>query len=170
MKSIITNYNIINFENNKIIIIIDNNKTIWFNAKQISISLKYKQPKKAITKFVEKEDKMQLKNIDINFKIKQQPDSIYINETGLNSLLILSRTKKSKKFLKWITTDVLPLMRRSSIYSNNDEITLLQKKINELEHQNKLLKNDMKIEKFPDGAIVYVVEDYDIIQEIIYKK
>jgi len=169
MKSIISNYNIINFENNKIIIIIDNNKTIWFNAKQIGISLKYKQPKKAITKFVEKEDKIQLKNIDINFKIKQQPDSIYINEPGLNSLLILSRTKKSKKFLKWITTDVLPLMRRSSIYSNNDEITLLQKKINELEHQNKLLKNDMKIEKFPEGAIVYVVEDYDINQEIIYK-
>jgi hypothetical protein len=60
-------------------------------------------------------------------------------------------------------------MRRSSIYSNNDEITLLQKKINELEHQNKLLKNNMKIEKFPEGAIVYVVEDYDINQEIIYK-
>jgi prophage antirepressor-like protein len=169
MKNIMTNYNIINFENNKIIVIIDNDKLIWFNAKQIGISLKYKEPKKAITKYVDKEDKIQLKNIDINFKIEQQPDSIYINESGLNSLLILSRTKKSKKFLKWITKDVLPLMRRSSIYSNNDEITLLQKKINELEYQNKLLKNDMKIEKFPDGAIVYVVEDYDVNQELIYK-
>jgi len=169
MEKVITNYNIINFENKKIIIIIDNNKIIWFNAKQIGIALKYKEPKKAITKYVDKEDKIQLKNIDLNFKVEQQPDSIYINESGLNSLLILSRTKKSKKFLKWITKDVLPLMRRSSIYSNNDEITLLQKKINELEHQNKLLKNDMKIEKFPEGAIVYVVEDYDVNQEIIYK-
>ena len=169
MEKVITNYNIINFENKKIIIIIDNNKIIWFNAKQIGIALKYKEPKKAITKYVDKEDKIQLKNIDINFKVEQQPDSIYINESGLNSLLILSRTKKSKKFLKWITKDVLPLMRRSSIYSNNDEITLLQKKINELEHQNKLLKNDMKIEKFPKGAIVYIVEDYDVNQEIIYK-
>ncbi len=169
MENIIKNYNIINFENNKIIVIIDNNKIIWFNAKQISISLKYKEPKKAITKYVEKEDKIQLKNIDINFKVYQQPDSIYINESGLNSLLILSRTKKSKKFLKWITKDVLPLMRKNKLYSNNDEITLLQKKINELEHQNKLLKNDMKIEKFPEGAIVYVVEDFDINQEIIYK-
>ena len=169
MEKVITNYNIINFENKKIIIIIDNNKIIWFNAKQIGIALKYKEPKKAITKYVDKEDKIQLKNIDLNFKLEQQPDSIYINESGLNSLLILSRTKKSKKFLKWITKDVLPLMRRSSIYSNNDEITLLQKKINELEHQNKLLKNDMKIEKFPEGAIVYVVEDYDVNQEIIYK-
>jgi prophage antirepressor-like protein len=52
MKNIINNYNIINFENNKIIIIIDNNYIIWFNAKQIGISLKYKKPKKAIKKYV----------------------------------------------------------------------------------------------------------------------
>jgi prophage antirepressor-like protein len=166
----ISTYSTITFENKKIIIIIDNNKQIWFNAKQISSALKYKQPKMAIINNVEKEDKIQLKNIDINFKVYQQPDSIYINESGLNSLLILRRTQKSKKFLKWITTDVLPLMRRSSIYSNNEEVTQLQKKINELEHQNKLLKNDLKLEKFPEGAIVYVVEDYDVDKNIIYKR
>ena len=162
-------YSTITFEKTKIIIIIDNNNCIWFNAKQICIALKYKQHKLAISTNVNKKDKIQLKNMNLEFKIKQQPDSLYINESGLNSLLILSRTKKSKKFLLWITKEVLPLMRKSSIYSNNDEITLLQKKINELEHQNKLLKNDLKIEKFPDGAIVYVIEDYDINQEIIYK-
>ena len=165
----IRNYNIITFENNKIVIIIDNNNNILFNAKQICIALKYKDPKKAIINNVEKDDKIQLKNIDINFKVSQQPDTMYINESGLYSLLILSRTEKSKKFLKWITKDVIPSMRKQTIYSNNDEITLLQKKINELEHKNKLLKNDLKIEKFPDGAIVYVVEDYDVNQEKIYK-
>ena len=77
MENKIRNYNIIHFENNKIIVIIDNNKIIWFNAKQIAISLNYKQPKKAITKFVEKEDKTQLKNMNIDFKVLQQPDSIY---------------------------------------------------------------------------------------------
>jgi hypothetical protein len=40
-----------------------------------------------------------------------------------------------------VTNDVLPLMRRSSIYSNNDEVTQLQKKINELEH---LMKKNAK--------------------------
>ena len=105
MESKITNYNTITFEKNRIIIIIDNNKLIWFNAKQISSALKYKEPKKAIKKYVEKEDKIQLKNMDINFKVYQQPDSmyslskkifdfflklLYINESGLNSLLILS--------------------------------------------------------------------------------
>ena len=53
-------------------------------------------------------------------------------------------------------------MRKQSIYSNNSEITKLQEKINNLESKNKILKNNLKIEKFPDGAIVYVIEDYDV--------
>ena len=154
-------YNIIKFENNKIIIIIDNNNIIWFNAKQICISLEYKQSKQAIINNVEKSDKTQLKNININFKIKQQPDSIYINESGLYSLLILSKTKKSKKFIKWITNDVLPKLRKKNIFSPDENITNLLKKINELEKKNKLLHNDLKLEKFPDGAIVYVIEEND---------
>ena len=54
----------------------------------------------AIVNNVDKEDKIQLKNIDINFKVYQQPDSIYINESGLYSLLILSRSKKVKQIFK----------------------------------------------------------------------
>jgi len=81
MTSKITNYNIITFENQKIIVIIDNDKIIWFNAKQVSSSLKYKEPKKAIQKYVDKQDKILLKKININFKLQQQPDSLYINES-----------------------------------------------------------------------------------------
>ena len=162
-------YNTINFENHKIIIIIDNNNSIWFNAKQICISLKYKQPQQAIINNVEKIDKIQLKNMNIGFKIEQQPDSIYINESGLYSLLISSKNKKSKKFIKWITNDVLPKLREQKIFPPDKEITKLLKKINELEIKNKLLQNDLKIEKFPKGAIVYINEEYDINGEIYYK-
>ena len=101
-------FNTINFENNKIFIIIDNSKIFWFNAKQICKSLNYVDTKHIITKHVEKEDKKQLKNMNINFKIKQQPDSIYINESGLYTLLLSSQNKKSIKFMKWVTSDVLP--------------------------------------------------------------
>ena len=41
-------FNTINFEKHKIIVIIDNNNIIWFNAKQICISLEYKQAKKQL--------------------------------------------------------------------------------------------------------------------------
>jgi len=164
-------YNTITFENNKIIVIIDNNNDIWFNAKQICLSLKYKEPKKAIMKNVDKEDKKQLNKMDISFEILQQPSSIYINESGLYSLLFSSRTKKAKKFVKWIKNDVLPLIRQNNIFSPDNEITKLQKEINKLEKENKVLKNDLKVEKFPEGAMVYIVEDYDYENnnELYYK-
>jgi prophage antirepressor-like protein len=164
-----SNYNFINFENNKISVLIDNNKIIWFNAKQICKSLKYKEHKKAINKNVDKIDKIQLQNININIEIQQHPHTTYINESGLYSLLIGSRTKKAKKFLKWITNDVLPLMRQYNIYPQDIEITKLLKKINELEKQNKILKHDLKVEQFPEGAMVYITEEYDIDGNIMYK-
>ena len=162
-------YNTIQFEKNKIIVIIDNNNIIWFNAKQICVSLEYKQAKKTISNNVEKSDKIQLKNMNISFEIQQQPDSIYINESGLYTLLITSKTIKSKKFIKWITSDVLPKLRQKNIFSPDENITKLLKKINKLESKNKLLQNDLKLEKFPDGAIVYVIEDIDTLGEIYYR-
>ena len=121
-------YNTINFEKHKIIVIIDNKNIIWFNAKQICVSLRYKQAKKTISNNVGKSDKIQLKNMNIDFEMKQQPDSIYINESGLYTLLITSKTLKSKKFIKWLTNDVLPKLRKKNIFSPDEEITKLLKK------------------------------------------
>jgi prophage antirepressor-like protein len=47
-------YNTINFEKHKIIVIIDNNNIIWFNAKQICGSLEYKHTKQTIINNIEK--------------------------------------------------------------------------------------------------------------------
>ena len=162
-------FNTITFEKHKIIIIIDDNNIIWFNAKQLCISLKYKQAKQAIINNVHQTDKIQLKNMNIGFEIQQQPDSIYINESGLYSLLISSKTNKSKKFIKWLTSDVLPSLRKQNLFSKDKDITKLLKKINELETKNKLLQNDLKLEKFPEGAMVYVIEEIDTDGEIYYK-
>ena len=127
-NTIMSRFNTINFEKYKIIVIIDNNSIIWFNAKQLCISLEYKQGKKAIKKNVEAIDKIQLKNMNIGFKMQQQPDSIYINESGLYSLLIASKTHKSKKFIKWLTSEVLPSLRKNNIFSPDEKINKLLKK------------------------------------------
>ena len=150
-------YNTITFENNKIITIIDNENIVWFNAKQICVSLEYKQTKKAISKFIDLDDKIQLKNMNISFTMSQQPDSIYINESGLYTLLISSKTKRAKKFVKWLTNDVLPTLRKKNIDTSDVEINKLLQTINDLETKNKLLQNDLKLEKFPNGAMVHPV-------------
>ncbi len=162
-------FNTITFEKHKIIVITDNNNIIWFNAKQVCLSLEYKQSAKAITNHVDSNDKIQLKNMNIDFDVPQQPDSIYINESGLYSLLISSKNIKAKKFTKWITNDVLPSLRKKNIFSSSDEINKLLQKITELENKNKVLLNDLKLEKFPEGAMVYVIEDYDFNKEIYYR-
>ena len=162
-------YNTITFENHKIFVIIDNDNIIWFNAKQICQSLEYKDPKKAISNNVDKDDKIQLKNMNISFNIEQQPNSMYIKESGLYSILISGKTKRAKKFHKWLTTEVLPKLRKKNVDTSDEEINKLLQKINELEKYNKVLQNDLKLEKFPEGAMVYVVKDYDLDGTLCYK-
>lgn len=123
-------YNTITFENHKIIVIIDNDNIIWFNAKQICLSLEYKDTKQAIVNHVDSKDKMQLKDMNITFDLQQQTGSIYINEPGLYALLISSKNIRAKKFVKWLTSDVLPTLRKKNINTTDVEINKLLQKIN----------------------------------------
>jgi hypothetical protein len=107
--------------------------------------------------------------MNISFNIKQQPYSIYINESGLYTLLIKSRNKKSKKFIKWLTSDVLPNLRRDKIFSSDENITKLLKKINDFKAKNKSLQNDLKLEKFHEGGFVYVIEETYIDGKTYYR-
>ena len=113
--------NIIQFENNDINVIIDENDIVWFNANEIANSLGYKYPKDAVINNVEKEDKIKLEDINFNNKIHKHPHSIYINESGLYSLLIQSRLDKAKKFKSWITKIVLPSIRKFGYYKLKKE-------------------------------------------------
>jgi len=162
--------NTIKFENNDINVIIDENDIVWFNANEIAISLGYKYPKDAIINNVEKEDKIKLENI--NYKIEKHPHSIYINESGLYSLLIQSRLEKAKKFKLWITKIVLPSIRKFGYYKlkkeHETDINEIMKKINFLEKQNDKLKNELKTEKYPNGSLVYIV-DYTDEQKNMYR-
>lgn len=102
--------NYITFENHKITTIIDNNNNIWFNSNELTIAIGYKNPKDAIIKSVDNNNKIQLQYININYKIKKHPHSIYINEVGLYKLLIKSKLTKAKKFQDWIFETVLQVL------------------------------------------------------------
>jgi len=162
--------NTIKFENNIINIIIDESDIIWFNANDIATSLGYKYPKDAIINNVEKEDKIKLEYININNKINKHPHSIYINESGLYSLLIQSRLEKSKKFKSWITKIVLPSIRKFGYYKLKKEhenyISEITNKINFLEKHNDKLKNELKIEKYPNGSLVYIIDYTDELENM----
>ncbi len=105
MNSIIDIYNnILIYNNNTIDYVLDNNCNIWFKFITISNLLNYKSRKDALRDLISKDNKKRLKEIKILIKIKEHPDTIYFNESGLYNLLIRSRINKANYVLARLRT------------------------------------------------------------------
>lgn len=94
-----------------------------FVGKDAAIILGYKNPQKAIKEHVDEEDKkMGEQNgtpyIIDNLGRKQYP--IFINESGLYSLILSSKLPNAKKFKRWVTSEVLPTIRKNGMYATDE--------------------------------------------------
>lgn len=98
-------------------LIIDNN--IWFIASEVAELLGYSNPQKAVRNHVDVEDR---NTRTICSGIRGNPNKVIINESGLYSLILSSKLPTAKKFKHWITSEVLPTIRKSGGYINNDEL------------------------------------------------
>ena len=91
---------------------IDNKQNIWFLGKDVANILGYSDTDKAIRKHVDNEDKDK-------GPAKAAGDlqqSFYINESGFYSLVLSSKLETAKKFKKWVTSQVLPSIRKFGYY------------------------------------------------------
>lgn len=97
----------------------------WFKGKQIAKILGYKDTKDAIQRHVDTDDKFDAKSLNLTSSegegkipllIKYDPQTIFINESGLYSLIISSKLPLAKEFKRWITKEVLPSIRKTSRY------------------------------------------------------
>lgn len=149
--------NMIVYNNCIISVIIDVNKLIWFNARDVTIALGYKNPKMTVIKNINKKDKNYLENLETNMITNKHPHSVYINEGGLYKLILTSRLKSSEKFKEWVTHIVLPSIRKYGIYKSKLEFekehTTIMQKITHYEKQISLLSNDLKKDDFPEGVV-----------------
>jgi prophage antirepressor-like protein len=157
--------NYIVFEDKIINIIIDNTDKLWFNANQITKAIGYRDSKDAIKTHISNTEKIQFKLINHSNTIKQQPQTLYISEAGLYKLVLRSKLGKAQIFADWVTNEVLPSIRKFGYYKmkknyEKEKIELLDK-INYLEKEHKLIKNDMTKNKFPNGALVYIIDYSD---------
>ena len=118
-----------------------------------------------VTYVYDKKDREYLKNINHSYNISQQQMSVYLSESGMYKLILRSKMPKTEKFSNWVTDEVLPSIRKFGVYelkkSSEKEKTKLLEQINYFEKQNKLMKNDLKKNKFPNGALVYVLDYSD---------
>ena len=96
---------------------------IWFKAVVVATILKYTNQRKAIRDHVDPEDKRKLSEISQESKRNESfpfkgngGECIYINESGLYSLILCSKLKSAKEFKRWVTSEVLPSIRKTGRY------------------------------------------------------
>lgn len=91
----------------------------WFVGKDVAVALGYKKPENAIANHVSDEDKTStlIQGSGSNYKSK----ATIINESGLYSLILSSKLPSAKEFKHWITSEVLPSIRKNGAYIRNQE-------------------------------------------------
>jgi len=85
---------------------------LWFVAKDIAEILQYTNTQKAIRDHVDEEDKLTERIVLSG----QNREVICINESGLYSLILSSKMPGAKRFKRWVTSEVLPQIRRTGTY------------------------------------------------------
>lgn len=93
--------------------IIEKNGEPWFIGKDVAEALGYEASRNAITKHVDDEDKL-THQISAS---GQNRNMTVINESGLYSLILSSKLPTAKKFKRWVTSEVLPTIRKHGNYT-----------------------------------------------------
>ncbi len=79
-------------------------------GKDVAEILGYANPRKAIIDHVDKEDKTD--GVTIRDSIGRKQNPVCINESGFYSLVLSSKLPNAKKFQRWVTSEVLPSIRK----------------------------------------------------------
>lgn len=104
---------IFNFDNSEVrTISIDGEP--WFVGKDVAIALGYGNTRKAIIDHVDEDDKMD--GVTIRDSIGREQKPLFINESGLYSLVLSSKLPDAKRFKRWVTSEVLPTLRKTGVY------------------------------------------------------
>ena len=86
----------------------------WFVGKDIAECLGYSRSTKAVSDHVDEED---IDGIPIQDSIGRMQNTPIINESGVYSLILSSKLESAKKFKKWVTSEVLPSLRKTGTYT-----------------------------------------------------
>ena len=98
---------------------------IWFRGKDIAKALGYSIPRKAVHEHVDPEDRLSLEcltkgggggGLQRTPLKNEQKSAIFVNESGLYSLILQSKLESAKVFKRWVTKDVLPSIQKTGRY------------------------------------------------------
>lgn len=97
--------------------VVEINGELWFVGRDIAKALGYKDPKAAVRDLVDRSDK-QLIQKGQYAPLANIPNRglMFINESGLYSLVMSSKLPNAKAFKRWVTSEVLPSIRKTGMY------------------------------------------------------
>lgn len=90
----------------------------WFVGKDVAAALGYSNVKNAVPAHVDDEDKLSTR---IEYAGQNREVTI-INESGLYSLVLSSKLPTAKKFKRWVTSEVLPSIRKHGMYATTETV------------------------------------------------
>lgn len=91
----------------------------YFVGKDVAKILGYAKPLNALATHIDKDDSLKQGLID---NLGRNQDTIFINESGLYSLILSSKLPNAKKFKHWVTAEVLPSIRKHGAYMTSETI------------------------------------------------
>lgn len=89
------------------------NNEPWFVGKDVATALGYAKPLNALSAHVEKDDSLKQ---GITDSLGREQETIFINESGLYALIFGSKLESAKRFKRWVTSEVLPAIRKTGSY------------------------------------------------------
>lgn len=138
-----------------------------FVGKDVAEILGYSNPRKAIIDHVDEDDKTD--GVTIRDSIGREQNPVCINESGLYSLILSSKLPNAKRFKRWVTSEVLPAIRKHGVYAvdevlNNPDmlITALQELKAERE-KRKMLEETAAVQRQQITEMQPKASYYDVV-------
>lgn len=136
----------------------------YFVGKDVAEALGYAKPTDAVRKRVEDEDR----GISKMETPSGKQEMTIINESGLYTLVLGSKLDSAKRFKRWVTSEVLPAIRKTGSYNKPmteaEQIRLLAKGATEL--YERVDKVETKIETLENDMPLYGCEIEEVSQHV----
>lgn len=141
-----------NFENHEVRSLLLNNEP-WFVGKDVADVLGYSNSRKAMADHVDDEDKEVLTSRNVTLENIPNRGITVVNESGLYSLVLSSKLPSAKKFKRWVTSEVLPALRKTGQYQVKElsGSELMARAL--IEAQNVLAAKDKVIEEMKPKVV-----------------
>ena len=121
----------------------------WFVGKDVATALGYSNPTKAVRDRVDEEDRWG-SNLDPHLFIdnlgRTQAPTL-INESGLYSLILSSKLETAKQFKRWVTSEVLPSIRKYGAYAAEETLNRVEGDTEEAEKLFRMLREEKQRSK-----------------------